>query len=165
MNAHHRLDSRLERHPLVRKVAACMTVSFLTTSISLSTLATLTAGFGVKAWFANVIATAVGTFPSYRLNRRWVWRHTDASDPWREVLPFWIMSFTGLALSTLAVAITDHWAASHGLASTTRTIAVLAANVGSFGLLWVAQFVMLDRVLFRSRAGRAGPPTIRGAGL
>jgi putative flippase GtrA len=49
---------------------------------------------------ANVLATAVGTVRSYVLNRRWVWGRDGASDLWREVVPFWIPSFSGLVLST-----------------------------------------------------------------
>ena len=89
---------------LAQRVARCFSVSVLTTTISLATLGVLTAGFGVVAWFANVVATALGTLVSYRLNRQWVWRRRDASDPWREIVPFWAMSFAGLVLSTVLVA-------------------------------------------------------------
>ena len=31
------------------------------------------------------------------------------SDLWREIMPFWVLSFAGLVLSTMAVALTDTW--------------------------------------------------------
>ena len=86
-----------------------MGVSVITTIISLTMLAAATAGFGLEAWMANVLATAVATVPSYHLNRRWTWGKRDASDLWREVMPFWVLSFAGLVLSTIAVALTDRW--------------------------------------------------------
>ena len=106
----------------------------------------------MTAWMANVVATGVGTGPSYVLNRRWVWAQRGASHPWREVAPFWGMSFAGLALSTAAVAVADAWAASAGLTGAARSVALLLANAAAFGSLWVGQFLVLDRVLFGGRA-------------
>jgi putative flippase GtrA len=126
-----------------------MSVSVITTVISVSTLTIATAVFGVTAWIANIIATTVATGPGYTLNRRWTWGIRDASDPWRQVAPFWLLSFAGLGLSTLAVAVTDSWAAQMQLAGVVRTGAVLGAHLSGFGVLWVIQFVLLDRVLFR----------------
>jgi putative flippase GtrA len=133
-------------------------VSVVTTIVSVSTLLTATALLGVTAWIANIVATSVATVPSYRLNRRWTWGHTDASDPLREVLPFWILAFCGLALSTVTVGIADDWAARMHLTGSVHLGAILAGHLGGFGLLWVAQFVILDRVVF-ARRGSAGAVT------
>ena len=131
-----------------------MSVSVVTTVISLLTLGIATAAFGITAWIANVIATTVATIPSYYLNRRWTWGRTGASDPWREVLPFWALSFAGLALSTIFVALTDAWAASTHLAAPVHTMTLLVAHLSGFGVLWIAQFILLDRVLFGRDAHR-----------
>jgi len=139
---------------LFQRITRCMSVSVVTTVISVLTLATATAGFGITAWIANVIATTLATGPSYYLNRRWTWGKTDASDPWREVLPFWILSFAGLALSTIAVAATDAWTAGAHLAPPVHTMTLLFAHLSGFGILWVAQFILLDRVLFGRDAHR-----------
>jgi putative flippase GtrA len=102
------------------------------------------------AW-ANVIATLAGVVPSFELNRRWVWGKTGRRSVAKEVVPFVALSGTGLALSTLAVAVASRWADAHHLADGMRTIAVQGANLAAFGVVWVAQFVLLDRVLFRRR--------------
>ena len=152
----------------------CMSVSVITTVISVSTLALATALFGVTAWIANIVATAVATGPGYSLNRRWTWGLQERSNPWREVLPFWVLSFAGLALSTIAVAWTDAWAVHAQLAGATRTFTIVAAHLSGFGVLWIAQFVLLDRVLFRrsgegaglsSSSHRPAPIVMRGAGV
>jgi putative flippase GtrA len=131
-----------------------MSVSVITTVISLLTLATATAAFGMRAWITNVIATSIATVPSYYLNRRWTWGKSDASDPWREVLPFWVLSFAGLALSTISVGLADAWAAGAHLAPPVHTFTLLVAHLSGFAVLWVAQFILLDRVLFGRDAHR-----------
>jgi putative flippase GtrA len=125
-----------------------MTVSVFTTFISVSTLITATMLFGVEAWIANVVATSIATVPSFHLNRRWTWGRRDPAHPWREVVPFWILAFAGLALSTVTVGIADSWAVSAHVSSSVHLVAILTGHLGGFGLLWVAQFVILDRVLF-----------------
>ena len=137
-----------ERGSLVQRIRRCASVSVITTIISVSTLVTATAFFGVEAWIANVIATSVATVPSFHLNRRWTWGRTDATDPLREMLPFWIMAFMGLALSTVTVGIADAWARQMHLPSSLQLGAILAGHLSGFGLLWIGQFIVLDRFLF-----------------
>lgn len=135
-----------------RQWARYGTVSLVATSTSLTVLGLLVSATTISAGVANVIATAAGTVPSFELNRRWVWRKTG-SRSWRgEIAPYWFLSFTGLALSTLTVTIAAAWAASTGVTGTARTVVIEGANVAAFGALWLAQFVVLDRVLFRPGA-------------
>lgn len=104
----------------------CGTVSAVATATSLTVLGVLVSATAMPAGPANVIATAVGTFPSFELSRGWVWRRTGRRSMRAELVPFWILSFTGPARSTLAVS--------------------------------VAQFVLLDRFLFRRGANPALVP-------
>jgi putative flippase GtrA len=129
-----------------------MGVSVVSTVVSVTILVAASVGLGMAAWMANVVATAVATVPSYHLNRRWTWGKRDASDMWREVLPFWVLSFTGLVLSTVAVALTDAWTSGmHFSSPVFHTVLLLTAHLSGFGLLWIAQFIILDRVLFADR--------------
>jgi len=130
------------------KLLRYATVSVITTCISLTVLGLLVATRAASPGWANVWATAAGTIPSFELNRRWVWRKRERRSLLVEVLPFWILSFTGLALSTIAVSAAASWATRAGLGDAGRTLASELANVAAFGSLWVAQFVILDRVLF-----------------
>ena len=126
-------------------------VSGVSTASSLSILGLLVGGFGVDAVLANLVATAVGTVPSFELNRRWVWLKRGRRSVIGQIAPFCALSFAGLVLSTLAV----HFVAGRtaGLSRGWHTVAVELANISAYGALWVVQFVVLDRLLFRQRGG------------
>jgi putative flippase GtrA len=131
------------------------TVSIVATVTSMTVLGVLVTASAMPAGLANVIATAVGTVPSFELNRRWVWRKTGRRSLRGEVGPFWVLSFAGLALSTLTVSLAAAWAAHAGVSDTMRTVVIEVANVAVFGSLWIAQFLVLDRILFRSTGAPA----------
>ncbi len=135
----------------VRQLFRYAAVSCVATGLSQIILASLVATRTTGAATANVIATMAGVVPSFELNRRWVWGRTGRRSVAKEIVPFVLLSATGLALSTLAVWGTSRWADAHGLDTTWRTLAVQAANLSAFGTVWIAQFVILDKVLFRHR--------------
>lgn len=91
--------------------------------------------------WANVTSVMIGTVPSYLLNRAWVWGKRGSHHFWREVAPFWFIALLGLGFSTLAVHLASGWSDA--------TPVVMAANLGAFGILWVAKFLFLDAVLFK----------------
>lgn len=134
---------------LVWKLARYATVSVISTTTSLTILGILVGANVTTAGWANVVATAAGTVPSFDLNRRWVWCKHGRRSLLAELAPFCGLSFLGLTLSTLAVSAAAGWATTAGFGSTARALAAQAANVTTFGILWVAQYVILDRVLFR----------------
>jgi len=148
----------------MRRFVRYALVSLVSTSTSLVTLGVLVGLAGTSATVANVLATAVGTVPSFELNRRWVWNSTGRRSVLGQVVPFCLLSFTGLVVSTLAVGVVASQASGWGRWD--RTAAVLGANVASYGALWVVQYLLLDRVLFTSRAPSAGGSgrTLRGDG-
>jgi putative flippase GtrA len=137
---------------LLRRLVRFGSVSVVSTTVSLSVLGLLVAGRVMAPGWANVVATAAGTVPSFELNRRWVWNKTGRRSVVTEIVPFCILSFLGLALSTVAVSLAVQWADHAAVDTTMRTLAVEGANVGAFGLVWLGQFVLLDRVLFHQPA-------------
>ena len=132
--------------------------SVVATMTSMLTLAALIGSGAMRPVAANVIATLAGTFPSFELNRRWVWNPSGRPSLRRQVLPFVSLTFAGLALSTVLVAgiarVADRADLGHG------EMAVLAvmANLVGFGIVWVIQFVVLDRLLFKPVAVRPATP-------
>jgi putative flippase GtrA len=147
----------MQTMPKLRKLVRYGAVSAIATTVSLVILGALVATRTLPADWANVVATAVGTIPSFELNRRWVWSRSGRRSIVGEVGPFCVMSFAGLALSTIAVGLAAAFAQSSGFSSGMRTLVIEAAHVSGFGALWLAQFVILDRVLFAETS--QGSPT------
>lgn len=122
-------------------------VSVVNVTVGLSVLAVCHGVLGWPAVGANLAAWMVGTAPAYLLSRAWVWRRSGPHRLGGEVLTFWVMALVGLALSSLAVAVIEHF--------TQRTLLVVAGNLVAYGSVWVAKYVFLDRVLW-PRAGDDG---------
>jgi len=146
------------RRDLLRRVIRYGSVSAISTVTSLTILGLLVGVFGFSALWSNVIATAIGTVPSFELNRRWVWSQSSRRSLLRQALPYCLLSFSGLILSSIAV----HVAADATNHSTrlVHTAAVEFANFGAYGVLWLFQFVLCDRILFASKEDVTGhrPP-------
>jgi putative flippase GtrA len=124
-------------------------------------LAFFYSGLDWSARAANVAAVCISSGPSYLLNRYWAWGKRGRNHLLKEVAPFWAMALLGLAVSTWAVGYAeDHW---------DFPLAVNLANLGSYGVLWVGKFVVLNELLFKHHPeqlaevpaldGRSGIPT------
>jgi putative flippase GtrA len=87
---------------------------------------------------ANVVAVAISAVPAYYMNRAWVWGKRGKSHWKKEVMPFWVFTAAGLALSTVAI----HFAQDH----TDNRFAILFVQLCSFGVLWVVRFFVLDKL-------------------
>jgi putative flippase GtrA len=99
---------------------------------------------GVLHWSgvaSNLMAWSVSTVPAYLLSRAWVWQQSGSHRLSGEVVPFWVMAFVGLLLSTFVVNLVDQ--------RTDRTTLVLVALLGTYGVVWVVKYVILDKVMWR----------------
>jgi putative flippase GtrA len=143
------------RRALVRRFIRYGSVSAISTTVGLLVLGILVGGFSFPAIWANVIATGIGTVPSFELNRRWVWAHNGQRSIRRQAIPYAICSFAGLVVSTFAVHIASD--ATRHSARFTHTVAIELAVLGSYGALWLIQFALCDRILFRSPASSFTP--------
>jgi putative flippase GtrA len=104
-------------------------------------LLTAYVAIGMRGVTANVLAASVAAVPAFLLNKRWVWGAGGGAHFRREVLPFWAFTIAGLLVSTAFVAVADAW--------TESALAVGAASIAGFGVLWVAKFLFLDQIMFR----------------
>jgi putative flippase GtrA len=117
---------------------------------ALTSLCVLTLVYGVlRLWsevpstlFANIVAGV----PSYILNRRWVWKKGGRSHVWREILPFWVMSLTGIGFALYTSSVAHNVADTHHLHHLARTVLVVGANIAAFGILWFLKFLILNRL-------------------
>ena len=94
----------------------------------------------IDAEVSNLFAVMLTSVPVFYLNKRWVWGRAGRAQMRREVLPFWGFTLLGLVVSTVLVTVVDNY--------TERTWPVLLANIGGFGLVWIAKFLFLDAVVF-----------------
>jgi putative flippase GtrA len=99
---------------------------------------------GVLGWEAipaNLVSVSAGAVPNYLINRRWTWSQTGKNRLWGEVVPFWVMSALGMILSLLAVNYADDRWDSTAINS--------IAQLAGFGVLWLAKFFVLDKVMWK----------------
>ncbi len=106
----------------------------------------------ISVLFSNVMAG----IPSYFLNRQWVWGKSGRSHLWREVLPFWVMSLTGIGFALFTASVAHNFADTHHLHHLARTILVVGANVAAFGILWVVKFLILNRLFAQIAEAEVG---------
>jgi len=144
-----RLPSVLQR-PGLRKLIKYSMVSLISVVVSqIVQLATFF--FTHNGVLSSVVAVAVGTVPSYELNRRWTWRKNGPSHLWREIVPFWVMSFVGLVFSTLCVYLAEQWAENRDISKARTALLLNAASLAAFGILWVGKFLIINHLLFHHK--------------
>ena len=115
-------------------------VSVIGVTLTQTTLLVFVGVMGQDPTWSNLVAVMLCAVPVFLLNKRWVWSHDGKVSFRREILPFWVFTGAGLALSTLLVALAEELSDS--------TVLVMLASVGGFGVLWVAKFLFLDQVMF-----------------
>jgi len=138
---------RLSQTPQGLKVVRYTMVSIIS---ALTSLVILTIVFGVlRLWgevFSTLFANIMAGIPSYYLNRRWVWGKGGRSHIWRELLPFWVMSITGIGFALYTSSLAHNFAVQHDLPHLARTVLVVGANIAAFGILWILKFLILNRL-------------------
>jgi putative flippase GtrA len=111
-------------------------------------LALLVGGLELSAGWSNTGVVLCITPLSFELNRRWVWTRRDTRRQLRHAVPFFAFSLAGLVLSSLSV-----WEASSMTIHESRAVhslAVVLANLAAFGFLWIAQYLVVDHLVFPS---------------
>ena len=129
------------------KVVRYTTVSVIS---ALTSLIILTIVFGVLRLWNEVVSTlfanVMAGIPSYFLNRQWVWGKSGRSHIWREVIPFWVMSISGILFALYTAWLAQRFANEHHLAHLERTVLLVGANIAAFGILWVLKFLVFNRL-------------------
>ena len=138
---------RFSRTPEGLKLVRYSLVSLIS---ALTSLVVLTIVFGVLRLWSPVVSTLFANLtagiPSYILNRRWVWGKSGRSHIWREILPFWVMSITGVGFALYTASLAHNFASTHHLHHLAQTVLVVGANIAAFGILWLLKFIILNRL-------------------
>lgn len=95
---------------------------------------------------ASITSAAVLTVPNFFANKHWVWRNTSRDNLRTQVVVFWVAAMLGVALATLLTYWVDVAIEGHGIG---EKVAVFAAQLTGFGIVWLARFVILDKWLFK----------------
>ncbi len=141
--AHARSDAgrRAIRYVATSGIGVVLTQAFLTLFLH---------GFHWRSGPSNILAVSIVSVPAFLLNKYWVWGKRGRAHMRREVLPFWLFTIAGLALSTLAVVLVAKATADPDVESLKNghKIAVQFANLAGFGVLWVLKYLFLDKIMF-----------------
>ncbi len=151
----------LLRTPEGRKLFRYSMASAVSVVVSVVLLVLFDGVFRWSAVVSSTLATAIATVPSYQMNRRWAWGRSGKGHFWREVLPFWVLAFVGWAFSTYSVKVTESALSGGSLAHLERTAIIAAVYIGAFGVLWVAKYIIFNKVLFAERTADL-PPALDG---
>jgi putative flippase GtrA len=111
--------------------------------------------YGVLRWPvapAVFFSLAVSVGPAYWLSRRYVWPDTANSRvAVGEATGFFVLALIGsvttIAMVWLAVRVAGAITSNH----LTLSLVANAASIAATGAVWVARYVILDRILFASR--------------
>jgi putative flippase GtrA len=129
------------RSPTIVKLLKYSTASVVAVSVGQPVFWIFDGALGWPAIPANLVSVSCGAVPNYLINRRWTWHQTGKNRLWGEVVPFWVMSALGMILSVAAVYYADQrW---------DSTVLNSIAQLAGFGVLWIAKFLVLDKVMWR----------------
>ena len=96
---------------------------------------------------SQVISATLSAIPAYILSRRWVWKQSGSDSFRNEVLPFWTMALIGLVFAVSAIAVMEQF--------TDSTLVLMATSLVAYGVVWVAKYVVLDKIMWRTPADAA----------
>jgi len=130
-----------------KKLLRFTAASGITTCVSLSTILVVY-GFHIISGIisATLFGNIVAILPSYFLTRMWAWGKRGRSHWRKEVLPYWLMSFAGIAFSLLGATWVKTFVHSHDLDHLINTLLVAGMNLVSFGLFWVLKVLLFNRI-------------------
>ncbi|WP_370963496.1 GtrA family protein [Amycolatopsis sp. cg9] len=141
---------------LARAAATSVAATVLSQVVLLAVLAT-----GGAAALAGALAWAAGAVLNFLVTRRWVWGRTGRPRVRRELLPYLaVIGLGGLAsigLTTLAGSLLARADVPHFW----WVVLVDGAYVGSYAVVFVLKFTLLDRVVFGRGAARTPATTSR----
>jgi putative flippase GtrA len=136
------------RSPVGQKLFRYSLASVVAVIVSVVLLVLFNGVLGWSAWVSSTLATAIAAIPNYEMNRKWAWGKTGRSHLLKEVLPFWALAFIGWAFSTISVHAMEGYAKDHDFSHVLTTFTVTVVYIGAFGVLWVAKFIIFNKVLF-----------------
>ena len=100
---------------------------------------------------ATLWSYAAGIPVNYLLNRRWAWRRRGRPGMRDEVVPYAAVITLSIVTSALATDAVDAWLRTIAMAAAARVALVGVTFAGITVGLFLAKYVLLDRLVFRDR--------------
>jgi putative flippase GtrA len=117
---------------------------------------------GLPAVLAAILGNSMAAVPSYLLNRYWVWGKTDKNRFFSEILPFWALTLLGIGFAAVVAHLAGQFTKHHDITGLARDVILALANLAGFGLLWVAKYIIFNKVLFVVRRRPDERATVEG---
>jgi putative flippase GtrA len=118
-------------------------------------------GAGVYEVYAVFITACVLTIPNYLANKYYVWKHTSRDNRTTEVTVFWLAAVLGTAFAMGFVWIAGQVIPEEPGREIAHGIAIFVAQLLGYGIVWVARYLFLDRLIFRAtHHGQEPPPEL-----
>jgi putative flippase GtrA len=123
-------------------------VSGVAIVISEAVILVCTWAFGLSGIAANTLGSIAATPASYELNRQWAWGKHGKSHLWKEVVPFWALTIVGFLASTGTTQLADTMAHRDHITGLARALAIMAASLFAWGVVWIVKFVVFNKLVF-----------------
>jgi putative flippase GtrA len=106
-------------------------------------------GTGPRA--ATFAAFAAGAVVSFVVNRSWTWNRRHRAGLRRDIAAFLAVVGSIAVLAAIATSVTESYAYRIGAGDGERTVLVETAYLGTYALMFLVKFVLLDRWVFRAQ--------------
>jgi putative flippase GtrA len=117
-------------------------------------------GLGVHEVLSVFIGACLLTLPNYLANKYYVWKHTSKENRGTEVLVFWLAAVLGTSFAMGFVFVLgrlvpeERGEVAHG-------VAIFVGQLLGYGIVWVARYLFLDRLIFKvTHDGEEPPPEL-----
>lgn len=148
----------LANRPRLLRWARFATASVAAGIISTGTLLVLYGFELTSPQAASVIAYFAGAVPNYLMSRTWTWRGRGRRKPLREIVPYAAVVATTTVTAALLTGYTDEHV---HLLTSLRWLQVLLVGgvfVGTYAVMFVVKFLLLDRLVFTGQRPHPQPP-------
>jgi putative flippase GtrA len=106
-------------------------------------------GFGVHEVLAVFITACILTLPNYYANKYFVWRYRSKDNRATEITVFWLAAVLGTGFAMGFV-----WIAGNIIpedkSELAHAAAIFVAQLLGYGIVWVARYLFLDRMIFKA---------------
>jgi putative flippase GtrA len=137
------------RAGLLPKVLRYAGGSVIATVCSEVTFVVLYGLLDVDTTWSSILSWLAGAVPNFWLNRNWAWQRRGRPSLRRELLPYVVIILTTLVLATVLTHLADVWLHDAGVGSSLRVALVAAVFLGTYVVVFVLRFFLLERLFGR----------------